>query len=155
MIPLGPHTFRGSMPWQTGGGAENYAGRSRHVCAQCGETFLPPSTEYMYREGKRWFCRYQHLADWRKAHPKRPPVKRGRPADAWKETQKGCRERLKYCRNELALREQTIERAQAAGDRRMYYTAQNAATRWRSEIKIAEECLRALEIIEDEKRRTR
>lgn len=36
-------------------------------CIVCGKEFIPPNADqWAYKDGKHWFCRYNHMREWQK-----------------------------------------------------------------------------------------
>lgn len=152
MIGITDLTFRARAPW-SGAGEGAGPGKSQaswRICRYCGAKFRPPSGEYAYRDGDAWFCRYQHLADWRKAGgkgrrralgPQHEAVCGEVSAFGWRATEQGCRTRLRYCRIELAKREQTLENAKARRDMRLWASAKANVRAWRERLREAENML--------------
>lgn len=157
MIQLGKQEIRARSPWYNPGhpvGGQHAPGIQK--CALCGEQFRPQSSEYVYRDGKNWFCRYQHMIDWRKAHKDEPKLKpRKGPQheksfgevspDGWRTTASGCKARIRYCRDELTKRIHSYENAKVRKDKVMRKRAKDSAAEWRRKLSEAEEMLKTFE----------
>lgn len=157
MIQLGKQEIMARSPWMTAGNpAEGERKPREHVCAWCKAHFVPASGAWAYRVGKLWFCRYQHLADWRKGftdEPKPKPRKGPQPEkscgevspDGWRTTESGCKARVKYCRDELKKRMQSYENAIVREDNQLRKQSIRAAWKWRQRLGEAEAALREFE----------
>ena len=157
MTGIMDQAIRGRAPWH-GVGPSNVDESGKriprmHKCALCGQLFRPPSGDYAYKDNGRWFCRYQHLADWRKAGRDKPVRKGPQPEKAfgevsvygWRYTLEGCKTRIKYCRDELRKRQQTTVNARIRGDKRLARSSARLVSAWKTRLREAEETLKSFE----------